>query len=169
MIILNPGIYGSTRETWRTMPLRYLLQQVLDEHPTWSRDDQTKIYIERAVENPQLVEEALRRCFDNDYSALSRPKPGPKPEAKPGPKPDEPSAEFIAIRDHFYKTMLSMDFILPNGKPLRDATGSYVASLGAAHQLIGNVFVVIGKRVGANQRVGDVLTDDDLKRVVEIS
>ena len=161
MITTNPGTRGATRETWRTMPLRSLLQHIIEEHPTWTRDDQCKLYVERVSEDPRLTEEAARRCFDNDYMNLIRMRPAPRP------KSGQPSPEFIAIRDHFFKTMLSMDFILPNGRRLQDATGAYLVSLSADHLSLGAVYARLGERIGPDQRLGDVFSQDDITQMAK--
>lgn len=146
----NPASYGATREAWRSMPSRVLLQSVLDEHPEASRDEQCRLYVERVRENVALQDEAARRMFDNDYRLLTKMPPKLQGIA---------SSEAAATTARLISKLLTLDFIMPDGKPLRDATGASV-------KVMGGIFAEIGERVGHNQRVGDVLTDADLLLMV---
>jgi hypothetical protein len=69
-----PGIKGQTRSTWRdTTHLRGMLLKLMTQNENATREELEALYLAKARKTPALVDEALRRAFDNDLSGIQRP------------------------------------------------------------------------------------------------
>jgi hypothetical protein len=64
---INPGTRGQTRSTWRDEThLRGMLLKLMTTHPDATREDLEEMYLIEAKAKEALIDEALRRAFDNE-------------------------------------------------------------------------------------------------------
>jgi hypothetical protein len=160
----TPGKKGATRSTWRDAKhLRGLLLALIRHHPKATRDDLEKLYL-AAVKGPEfyalpeheaLIDEALRRCFDNDLARIEQP-------ATRSPRHTISAAEVTdaALRVAAQaKKLILLDWIMPNGKALRDCSGAECRA--AAGWLI-----KIADRIGDDAVVGAKLGEAEVAAIL---
>jgi hypothetical protein len=99
-----------------------------------------------------LIDEALRRAFDNDLARIEQ----PATRATRAPHRPIPAAEVAAEADRIEKLAL-LDFIMPNGKALRDCSG-------AECRAAGGWLTAIADRIGDNAIVGAKLGEAAARR-----
>jgi hypothetical protein len=152
----TPGVRGHTRSTWRDVThLRGMLLMLIAEHPDASRDELEGFYLAKAEMVPALVEEALRRAFDNDLAQIDK---APRPRKPPQPVSEDAIAEAVEK----IKTIVLLDLVQPNGKKLRDCTGAEVRELAAQ---MPSWLKAIAAKVKPGEIVGQVLSEADLRKM----
>jgi hypothetical protein len=154
----NPGVRGQTRSTWRDEThLRGVLMRLLTENPDADRDELEAMYLAKTEMVPALIEEALRRAFDNDWNGLQKPKKlRPRPSAE---EIEEAKAKVAAAVEEIKKIAL-LDMVQPNGKMLRDCTGADVRSL---QKEMPSWFKAIAAKVKPDEIVGVVLSESEIR------
>jgi hypothetical protein len=159
-VSINPGVRGQTRSTWRDEThLRGVLLRLLAENPDAERDELEAMYLAKTEMVPKLIEEALRRAFDNDWNGLQKPKRlRPRPTAE---EIEETKAK-VAAAVETIKAIALLDLVQPNGKKLRDCTGSEVRELEAQTP---SWFKAIAAKVKPGEIVGQVLSEADLRKM----
>lgn len=151
----TPGVRGHTRSTWRdVMHLRGMLLMLITEHPDASRDELEGFYLAKAEMVPALVEEALRRAFDNDLAQINK---APRPRKPPQPVSEDAIVEAIEK----IRTIVLLDLVQPNGKKLRDCTGADVRAFEAQ---MPSWFKAIAAKVKPEEIVGEVLSEAELRK-----
>lgn len=156
---INPGTRGFTRSTWRDEThLRGVLLRLFVEYPDESREELEARYLAKTEMVPKLIEEALRRAFDNDWKEIQK---STKPRS-PRPVASEIPAEVVAATVERIKAIVLLDLVQPNGKKLRDCTG---ADIRAFEAQMPSWFKAIAAKVKPDQIVGKVLTEDDVWKV----
>jgi hypothetical protein len=140
-----PGIRGQVRESWRKDDLRGLLVAVRKEHPDKTRDQCWTIYLARAKPVDALVENGLRRCFDNDWRAKS-------PARAPVTEEEAEAFKWGLM------SIVLLDLILPNGKKLRDCTGKECRAAGGW-------LIDVAERVGDDGMVGVLMAETELASI----
>jgi hypothetical protein len=64
-----------------------------------------------------------------------------------------------AVVENIKAQIMMLDLMMPNGKPMRDCTGSDMATFG-------NRFQKIAERVGKKAKVGDILAEEDVRAIM---
>jgi hypothetical protein len=155
----TPGTRGHTRSTWRDVThLRGLLMKLIRMHPDAERDELQELYLAEAKgpkfhakpQHEALIDEALRRAFDNDYALAHQPARPRRPRAVV-------SDADLAAADQRLQTIILLDLIQPNGKKLRDCTGTECGEFGGW-------LIKIRDRVGAGI-VGEVLSEAEIRGI----
>lgn len=153
---INPGVRGQTRSTWRDEThLRGVLLRLLAENPEAERDELEAMYLAKTEMVPKLIEEALRRAFDNDWNGLQKPK-----RLRPRPTVEEmaEAKAKVAATVENIKALVLLDLVQPNGKKLRDCTG-------AECRKTGGWLVNVAKRVGDDGVVGAKLNEVEVAAI----
>ena len=137
-----------------------LVKQSIEELPKGLRKERYVLFDELLGNDPEYLREIKWYFFVNMHNCLTDKRPNHKP--RPQPSPEETRSREAAtkaiVEDIKSKILgLSLSYLMPNGKPLAECTGNYCIGLG------GNL-AKIGRKVG-KRRVGDVLTDADLKAI----
>lgn len=164
---INPGVRGQTRSTWRDEThLRGVLLRLIAENQDAERDEIEAMYLAKCEMSAKLIEEALRRAFDNDWNGLQKPKQlRPRPTAElieeAKAKAEETKARVERAVEAIKATVL-LDLVQPNGKMLRDCTGAEVRDLATQMPAW---FKAIAARVKPNEIVGAVLNEDDVRKL----
>jgi hypothetical protein len=150
----TPGVRGHTRSTWRDVThLRGMLLMLIARHPDASRDELEGFYLAEAEMVPALVDEALRRAFDNDLAQINK---APRPR-KP---PQSVSEDAVAEAVEKVRTIVLLDLVQPNGKKLRECTG-------AECRKAGGWLVKVAERVGDDGVVGAKLSEAEVVSILE--
>jgi len=166
---LDPGVLGATAQSWDDGP-RELLKRVVEANSGSDRPGLLAAYREAlddlgAEDRDALLATMIAYWFDNNYRRLID-----------GSAPSYQRSRAVAnvaiataaehIRGRITKkiqeaaSIVLMDMVLPNGKPLRDCTGVECRALAPR---IGAWLASVGKRVGARQIVGASLTEEKLQ------
>lgn len=144
----TPGVRGHTRSTWRDEThLRGLLLKLMTQNPDATRDELEAMYLAAAKKVPALVDEALRRAFDNDLAQIQKP-------ATRSARHRVSETE-IALAAEKLKTIVLLDLIQPNGKKLRDCTGEECRQAGGW-------LTAVGDRIGPDGIVGKQLSEAEV-------
>jgi hypothetical protein len=147
--VITPGIKGVTRSTWRDAThLRGMLLKLITQNPDATRDDLEEMYLAKAKKKSALVDEALRRAFDNDLARVQQP-------ARPQRRTS--ATDVAAVADNV-KSIVLLDLILPTGKALRDSTGKEC-------NRAGGWLMKVAERVGDRGVVGEKLSEADLAAI----
>jgi hypothetical protein len=142
----NIGTLGQTRSTWRDdNHLRGLLLRLVIENPQANREELEALYLDKAESNSTLVEEALRRSFDNDYWQLQRPAKRRRPLIE---------AEVTAVTEQL-RVVVLLDLVLPNGKKLRECSGQECRQAGGW-------LTAVADRIGNRGIVGEKLSEAEV-------
>jgi hypothetical protein len=155
--IATPGIKGMTRSTWRDEThLRGMLLKLISQHSDASRDELEDMYLTKARKKPALVDEALRRAFDNDLARVQQPARSPQRRTS--------AAAVTALADKI-KTVVLLDLMLPTGRKLRDSTGRDCLKAGGwliqVAQIVGDSGIV-GEQLGEAQ-LAEIFADSTRK------
>jgi hypothetical protein len=153
----SPGVRGHTRSTWRDEThLRGVLLRLLTENPDAPRDEIEAMYLAKCEMVPALIEEALRRAFDNDWNGLQKPKRRPRPT----PEEIEEAKAKVKATAEAIKAIVLLDLVQPNGKKLRDCTGADVRQFATK---MPSWFKAIAAKVKPDEIVGAILTETDIR------
>ena len=144
-----PGIKGQTRSTWRDIThLRGMLLKLMTQNEDATREELEVLYLAKAKKTPALIDEALRRAFDNDLSGIQRPLAKRRIISK---------QEVTATVERLANVVL-LDLILPNGKALRNSTGKECRQAGGW-------LTKIADRVGDRGVVGATLDEPEIAAI----
>lgn len=153
---INPGVRGQTRSTWRDEThLRGVLLRLLAENPDAGRDELEAMYLAKTEMVPALIEEALRRAFDNDWNGLQKPK---HLRSRPTAEEMKEAKSRVVAAVEKIKALVLLDLVQPNGKKLRDCTG-------AECRKAGGWLVNVAKRVGDDGVVGAKLNEAEVASI----
>lgn len=137
------GLLGQS--TWHDQEhLRPLLLQIRQQNPGVTRARRLELYLARAKRSPLMIEEALRRCFDNDERTIEK-------MERPRQRLDADDVKRVA-------NVILLDLVLPNGKKLRDCTGRECKKAGGW-------LIQVGERVGDRGIVGAKLDEAELTAI----
>lgn len=154
---------GATMQSWKAANPRELLERVVNENPT--ADKATLLAdVQRELSKPEHrahIDVIIEYWFFNSIKALDA-RDAMKARAanqRVAMKVQQDEADRLVekFQQHVKREAraILMDFVLPNGVKLRDATGADCASAGGWMLAIANI-------IGVEQRVGDALTEDQL-------
>jgi hypothetical protein len=147
---------------------RDIAVRVMREMPTSSLEAQCRRFEELVSEHQSALSEALARSFINykrDIEATktkayrdetrARHAVGLKAQEEAVEKAVHEKAESMAeeIKTRF------LDLTMPNNKPMRECVGSEMAAFGWAYQKI-------AKKVGPENKVGDVLAEAEVAKLI---
>jgi hypothetical protein len=170
------GTRGHTRTTW-DHGLRWLFRRLREENPRASKAELQVLYMAEYREDDDLIEAAGIRVFGNDWISWYgqqdedvEPQPQPQPQSAPArqqqdvrqqqpvrPRRRVTDADLAAVGQRL-RSIILLDLVQPNGKPLRKCTGRECRGFSGWHARIAD-------RVGDDGIVGEVLTEAE---VVEI-
>jgi hypothetical protein len=158
----GPGITGAKTVSWEHYNPRDLVLRLIREYP--GADDKT---IARHMRDAVLGDESeyLLPCLLYVVRLTRRATEERPPKTRE--EREERSREHIAkvkervterVREEAEKMLL--DLKMPNGKPLRDCTGSDSNRFGGRYQSL-------AVKVGPRKRVGDVLSEQDVRELYD--
>lgn len=157
MTHVDVGVTGAKRQSFdRTNP-RDLLIRVIEENPGAGEAGWLRLFND-AVDNHEdsgAYDKVMRGYwFANNVRSLS-------PVRKLSPQKRRARAmarttAVAAIKERIIS--ISLDFIMPNGKALRDNTGKDCAQ-------VGGLCAKLVKRVKPNEKVGSVLSEAQLQKL----
>jgi hypothetical protein len=146
----TPGVRGHTRSTWRDEAhLRGLLLRLITRHPDATRDQLEALYLDKAKRTDALVDEALRRAFDNDLAQMQK---------SPRAAHQRVAAADVAAASERLASVVLLDLVQPNGKKLRDCTGKECRQ-------VGGWLIKVADRIGNRGVVGRKLSEAEVASI----
>lgn len=147
---------GARRISWEHDSARNLLARIIDEYP----DGNDKIWAQHLQERaPQEgCEFSIYLYFAHNHALALKRKPRKRKYGKPS------RAKMRRVKAEMRARLL--DLLMPNGKPLRDCTGTECEQFGKADEQRGRWLQRVAEEVGADKRVGDVLDEPKLKALM---
>ena len=156
-ISAGPGITGAKRTSWEHYNPRDIILRLFREYPA-ADDKVIARHLRDAVlgDEPEYLLPCLLHVVTNIRAAHERPS---------RKRQTATSAEHIAqvkgrvadrVREEAEKMLLDLE--MPNGKPLRDCTGSDCARFGGW-------FKRLADKVGPRKLVGNVLSEQDVRKL----
>lgn len=165
MTMVDTGMLGAKRVSWRHGNPREMLKRIIDELGTSDRDRLLREFNDQvfARGNRAVLESIVEYWFANnlnsllDRSALVTTRKRLRTAAQK--RTAEVRQEIITAITVAAGVML-LDIDLPHGKKLRDSTGAECSA-------IGGWLAVVGAKVLPDVIVGNVLNEDDVRALFE--
>jgi hypothetical protein len=158
---VTPGVRGQTRSTWRDEThLRGILMRLISENKDASREEIEAMYIAKCEMVPKLIEEALRRSFDNDWKQFQKPTVARRP-VRTEEEIAATKAEIAAAVERV-KEIALLEWAMPNGKTFGDCTGQEVQQFGSK---VAPWLAKVVSKVKPDERVRDVLSETDVRKM----
>lgn len=159
MTTIDTGIYGAKRQSYRKVNPRYLLKTLIEEHSGSDEKQIQQLFVDVAKDDPEMIETIIEYWFAGNYRSLVKELFRKRTIAKTAVAEKvwrhEALKESIKLRA---VSLVLLDFILPNGKQLRDSTGKDCAKAGGW-------LIKIAKAVKPAQKVGEVLSEADVRKL----
>src|SRR5262245_10718011 len=161
MTHMDLGVQGAKRQSWQENP-REILRRLLEKNPSWGRG-QLLDEFKRLVENsPSHLEAIIEYWFSNNYySLLERPDRSDERRQRQASQTSQFRKALNEKIDDRVKVVL-LDMQMPNGKPLRNCTGTECKALSGR---MGAWLLRISKQMKPTDIVGDVLTETQIKKL----
>ena len=151
--LLNLGVTGAKRVTYRGDTVRALLLSIIERNPTADEDQINELFNE-AVKFDSLepvVQDALVYAVTNNYRLLTR-KHDTTGAARQARYRGRRSAKMAAL-----EAKIALATVLPSGKTVAASTFGELA-------MLGGMFTALSKAGKPDQIVGDVLTTNTALR-----
>lgn len=157
--------YGAPKIAMRKGNPRSVLMDLLREHPRASEAEIVTLFMLRVLGNNSIAmiamppeAEAIFEYFSTNHArSIARYEPELAPEVYV--ERSEARAQAKTARKQGmakkFQALIRGDFIMPNGKPLRECTFGYVGQ-------IGGFFTALSSRGKPNEIIGEKLTDEQI-------
>jgi hypothetical protein len=161
------------RDAWDDETSLRVLVRLINEYPDAPFEEIEALYFAKAKASPRLIEEALSRILNSDWDILQKRNRVRRPLAveeiaeRAEKRAAERAAREAAVEAtiKLVKAVVLLDLVQPNGKKLRDCTGGDIRVLEAQ---MPSWFKAIAAKVQPDQIVGEVLTEDDVRKAAPI-
>lgn len=170
MTQLDVGERGAKRQSWHRANPRDLLKRIIEANPGAAEAQLQKLFLRTLKdEEDEYFETIVDYWFGNNYRSLVHPVGHPPSRSKPAHAAALKETSAIvkeAVIGHVNRkaTLLLLDLVLPTGKKLRNSTGADIADLATK---IGGWFVLIAEKVNPGQKVGDVLSEEQVRALYD--
>ena len=165
--MLNTGVQGAKRQSWKGANPRDILKEAMDANPGASKESLLATVRDELLREDRFeyLDAVIEYWFANNYHSLVKPSPTPKDvmarRAVSTAAKERAVSELkkkVQTRIREEAEAIQLDFVMPSGKALRDATGAECARAGGW-------FTKISAKVSARQRVGSVLSEDQVRKI----
>ena len=162
MSILDVGTTGAKRVSWEHYNPRELLLELVQNYPNADEATIARHLRDRVLgDESEYLMSILLYYVRNNMRSLQPGRPSPAERAaRHAEAITAVDAVKQQVREHIKREakILLLDMIQANGKPLRQCTGAECTRFGGW-------LAAIAEKVGAKQIVGDVLTEQDVRRL----
>jgi hypothetical protein len=158
MTYLDTGVQGAKRQSMHTTSPRSLLLKLIEENPSMDEKELLDQYTKAVRDNYTYLDPIVEYWFANNYHSLMRQRQTPETR-------EEKTARAIAVENvketikQRATRMVLLDLVQPNGKALRDCTGKDCTKFGG---WLAN----IAKKVKPTEKVGDVLSESEVRKLM---
>lgn len=132
---------------------RDLIAELVKAKPGSSAKELFEEFQNRVAAQPLLQRTVDWYFFIQMFTEITAP---PKRSTSPNP---QGARAISAMKEAIKSKIVLLELTMPNGKRLKDCTGGEVATFG-------NRFKLIADRVGKSRLVGEVLSEEDLQKIV---
>ncbi|GEM_PF-5131432 len=164
MTSLDTGVYGAKVQSWRRSNPRDLLKRLIEENPGADKATIHKTFRDevRGEDGEEYLDSVIEYWFSNNYHSLVD--PAPRRERPAAQKTDRVAEirEKVKTRIRQEAQIILLDMVLPNGKPLRECTGTECSQLGTK---VGAWLTKIAGKVKPSEVVGDVLDEAQVRKL----
>lgn len=154
---LNLGHRGATRQSWREKPARNLILELIQSNPKADHAKLVRLCDERLRDDDEYRASAADYIVTNAVNALEAQKVRRQREAPIAKAKVE--AETKSMVEAIKHQIIILNLEMPNGQRMRYCTGAQMEKFGGA-------FGRIGKKVGKTKRVGEVLSEKQVKEIM---
>jgi hypothetical protein len=130
--------------------LLQLLINLIEGDPTADKERMFHKWRAEIIDDPEDVDAALLHCFTNLWETVERDRQ-PRPKRRQRSR-EERQAQVNALKERIVQKVLTLNFVMPNGKRLAECTGTEVGRYGI-------IFAAIARKAG-KQLVGAVFKTD---------
>jgi uncharacterized protein YfaP (DUF2135 family) len=163
--MLNTGILGAKVQSWKSANPRDILKRLMEENPRMEKPALLAALRHELLSEDRIeyLDAVIEYWFSNNYHSLVAPRVSatrPSPAVAKAAKQEKIAAIRQKVERHIEEKVEArlLDFIMPSGKTLRDSTGADCAKAG------GWLTKIAGK-VNARQRVGNVLSEEQVRKL----
>jgi len=153
---LRQGAAASRRTSSKNV--MELLIRLIEANPKAGTELLFLKWSDAVKDDEDYLDAALRHCFTNLLASVESGRPKPSRSKPSAARTAEQRRQAVEDLKQQARTAVILDFIMPNGKKLRDCTGAYAAQLGGAISRI-------AAAVKPNQIIGKVLSDEQAQRL----
>jgi hypothetical protein len=132
--------------------LLQLLINLIEGDPTADKERMFHKWRAEIIDDPEDVDAALLHCFTNLWETLQKDRQAPQRRKPIVRSREERQAQVNALKERIVQKVLTLNFVMPNGKRLADCTGTEVSRYGI-------IFAAIARKAG-KQLVGAVFKTD---------
>jgi hypothetical protein len=156
------GTQGAFRATWRKAQPRLLLERLIRDNPKATEEQIHSLFWQEIEDDGDTLRACVEYWLDNNYASILRFKSQPLGSAPSaalaGTKEREQVRQKIEHRIKHEASLVLLDLIMPNDKPLGDCTGNECLQFG-------RWFANLAKQVPPTKIVRDVLSEREASRL----
>lgn len=157
---LQTGKYGAKVQSWKRANPRDLLKAIIEQNPKVSERKLLAVFASRAKDDEDLIDTIIEYWFVNNSRSIMN--PAERQQRLAIARTERAVATAAAVKSaksriEALAAAMTLAFVMPNGKQLRECTGIEVGAWGRVGAKIAKI---VGKR-----KVGDVLSDAQLKKL----
>ena len=161
---IDRGTYGAKVQSWEYHNPRALLADIIDGNLGLSKKEMLEVFRERVLEDEEngYINTIIESWFSNNYNSLIR-RPQDGIVSAYERKTTQQNVAVI-VEKHIERRakIILLDLLMPNGKELRDCTGKDCGKLGPK---VGKWLWKIAEKVKPNQKVGDALSESQVRKL----
>jgi hypothetical protein len=161
MTHMDLGTTGAKRQSWEKDNPRELLRRLIERHPENSRKRHLAEFKKLIANRESYWNTIVEYWFSNNYSSLIDPPDQEERQSRALEKQAELQTRLEQEIEARVKIAL-LDMVMPNGKALRECTGKECRHFSSK---IGAWLLRVAKQIKPTDRVGDVLTEKQLRKL----
>jgi hypothetical protein len=162
MTFIEHGIQGAFRQTWRKGNPRSLLQTIIEKNPKADLEEIYSLFWNEIEGDKQLLMACVSYWLDLNYKAILRADESKQQPlgrtAHPVSADEPPVVAKLRERIEHEATLVLLELVMPNGKPLGDCTGTQCRKFGG-------LFAQLAKHVPRQKTVRSVLKEADVQKL----
>lgn len=165
MTMVDLGVYGAKRQSFRKVSARDLLKRIMEAHPrTATSSELLRAFAAKAREDEDCIDTIIEYWFTNNYrSLLAAPRRSVVAVREEARLRAAKIGEAIKVKVQQSAEVMLLDMILPNGKPLGQLTGRECKRFSK----VGPFLKKLGQSLKPSQIVGDVYNEDRLREIYQ--
>jgi hypothetical protein len=159
------GVTGAKHQSWQRANPRDMLKRLIEKNPKANKDELFNLFCEAVENEPMIIEVIIEYWYINNYQSLMAPRLTAKVATAYRREAITTAlkARATAVIEKKAKIIL-LDMVMPSGKKLRDTTFAACAELG---ERMGQWLSDLSVMGAPNQKIGSVLTEDQVRQVYE--
>jgi hypothetical protein len=158
--MIEAGIYGAKRQSFRKLSARELLKRIIEASPkAASSSDLLRAFSIKAREDDDYIDSVIEYWFTNNYRSLLAAPRSTTATRKEARQRIDTIGEAVKAKIQQSAEIMLLGMVLPNGKPLAQLTGLECKEFAK----VGPLLKKLGQRLKPSQIVGDVFDELQLR------